>query len=209
MDVLLKGFVMGLLLSISVGPIMFAVLRISMKMGHKAGYAFIAGVSISDLLLVVLGNLAAEFVRSALKFEMWIAAGGALLLIILGTYSLVFGKDPKDENPKDLNLAFRPRDLVRFSLQGFFMNLINPGPIFFWLSACTASAFMPLKERTLLFAVCLATVLLVDVAKVFSAGKIRRFLTPKTIHKVHQISALTLIGFGVAIAIGIFYRYAA
>lgn len=199
MDILLKGIGLGLFLSIAVGPIVFAILKVSMKLGHKAGYAFIVGVSLSDVLLVLMGNLAAELVRSALKYENWIAAGGALILIGMGTYSLLFGKDPKDESPNDLNITFRRRDMLRFSLQGFFMNLINPGPIFFWLSTCTAFAFLPLRERTLLFAACLATVLATDILKVFFAGRIRRLLTPRTLHKIHQLSALILIGFGVAI----------
>ncbi len=206
MDVLLKGIGLGLLLSVAVGPIVFAILRVSMKLGHRAGYAFVAGVSVSDILLVVMGNLAAELVRTVLKFEVWIAAGGALILIAMGTYSLIFGKDPKDDNPQDLNITFRRRDLARFSLQGFFMNLINPGPVFFWLTTCTAFAFMPLNYRAILFSACLATVLLLDIAKVFSAGRIRRLLTPKTIHKIHQFSAVALIVFGIALAVGIWYQ---
>lgn len=203
MDILLKGIGLGLFLSIAVGPIVFAILKISMKMGHKAGYAFIAGVSLSDVLLVLLGNLAAELVRSALRYENWIAAGGAILLMGMGAYSLMYGKDPQDEGPNDLSLSFRRRDLLRFSLQGFFMNIFNPGPIFFWLSTCTAFAFLPLRERTLLFAACLITVLATDVLKVFFAGRIRLLLTPSTLHKIHQLFALVLIGFGVAILGGL------
>src|SRR5574343_76721 len=199
MDILLKGIGLGLFLSIAVGPIVFAILKVSMKLGHKAGYAFIAGVSLSDVLLVLVGNLAAELLSSVLQYKNWIAAGGALILIIMGTYSLLFGKDPKDDSPNDLNISFRQRDMLRFSLQGFFMNLINPGPIFFWLSTCTAFAFLPLRERTLLFAARLVTVLATDILKVFFAGRIRRLLTPRTLHKIHQLSALILIGFGVAI----------
>lgn len=184
---------------------MFAILKVSMKLGHKAGYAFIAGVSISDLLLVLLGNLAAELVRAALKFETWIAAGGALMLLLMGTYSLVFGKDPKDDDPNDVTVAFRKRDLARFSLQGFFMNTINPGPIIFWLTTCTAFAFLPLHDRMILFASCLATILALDIIKVFFAGRIRSLLTPRTLHKIHQFSAMVLIGFGLFIMLGLFY----
>jgi threonine/homoserine/homoserine lactone efflux protein len=186
--------------------VVFAILKVSMKLGHKAGYAFIAGVSFSDLVLVLLGNAAAELVRTALRFETWIAAGGAVLLIIMGLYSLFFGKDPKDDASSELGLSFRKRDLARFSLQGFFMNTLNPGPIIFWLTTCTAFAFMPLAERIVLFGACLATILLLDIIKVFFAGRIRNLLTPHTLHKIHQVSALILIGFGLAIGIGLLYN---
>lgn len=208
-DALIKGIGLGLLLSVSVGPVVFAILKISMRMGHKAGYAFITGVSLSDILLVLLGNLAAELVRVALRFENWIAAIGAAMLIGMGAYSFFFGKDPRDEDPNDVGLSFRTRDMARFVLQGFFMNTVNPGPIFFWLTTCTAFAFLPLHDRLVLFGACLATILTLDILKVFFAGRIRSLLTPRTLHKIHQFSALVLIAFGIAIFAGLLYeRYA-
>lgn len=204
-EALIKGLGLGLLLSVSAGPVVFAILKISMKMGHKAGYAFVAGVSVSDIVLVLLGNVAAELVRMALVYEKWIAAGGAIMLVAMGTYSLFFGKDPRDDDPNDMRLAFRKRDMARFTLQGFFMNTVNPGPIFFWLTTCTAFAFLPLYDRMVLFSACLATILAIDIIKVYFANRIRRLLTPATLHKIHQFSAIVLIGFGLFIVLGLFY----
>lgn len=201
-SIFLQGVGLGVLLSISVGPVMFTILKLSMSSGHKAGFAFAAGVSLSDLLLVLLGNMAAELVRTALNYEVQIAAAGALLLFALGAWSFFFRKDPVMDN-HDLNLAFRKRDLARFGLQGFFINILNPGPIFFWLTTCTAFAWMPLRDRTLLFGACLLVVLAADILKVLLAGKIRGWLTPATLHRINLISALILMGFGLAIAIGL------
>ena len=39
---LAKGFALGLLLSISVGPVIFSVIKQSLNNGHKGGFAFIA-----------------------------------------------------------------------------------------------------------------------------------------------------------------------
>src|SRR4051812_46741148 len=114
---IIKGIGLGLLLAISVGPVVFTILKLSMKFGHKAGYAFIAGVSLSDVILAVLGNVAAELVRSALKYQLYIAIGGAALLIGMGIYSLFFGKDPVMDN-SELAPEFRKRDLAKYSLQG-------------------------------------------------------------------------------------------
>jgi threonine/homoserine/homoserine lactone efflux protein len=200
----IKGLGLGLLLSISVGPVVFTILKLSMKLGHKAGYAFITGVSLSDIILAVLGNVAAELVRSALKYEIFIAIGGASLLIGMGIYSLFFGKDPVMDN-SDLAPEFRKRDLAKFSLQGFFMNMLNPAPIFFWLTTCTAFAYLPLNERIMLFGTSLAMVLTTDFLKVKLAGRIRNWLTPATLHKIHYVSAFILILFGVIIAGGILY----
>lgn len=202
----IKGLGLGLLLSISVGPVVFAILKLSIKFGHKAGYAFVSGVSLSDVILAVLGNVAAELVRSALKYEMYIAIGGASLLIGMGIYSLFFGKDPVMDN-NDLELDFRKRDLAKYSLQGFFMNTLNPSPIFFWLTTCTAFAYLPLNERIMLFATSLSIILTTDILKVKLAGRIRNWLTPAHLHKIHFVSAFILILFGVSIGVGILYTY--
>ncbi|MGR9921928.1 LysE family transporter, partial [Escherichia coli] len=53
---LIKGIALGLLLSISVGPVIFAIIKQSINNGHKAGYVFVAGVSASDITLVLVCN---------------------------------------------------------------------------------------------------------------------------------------------------------
>jgi threonine/homoserine/homoserine lactone efflux protein len=202
----LKGIGLGLFLAISVGPIVFTILKLSMNSGHKAGYTFIAGVSFSDFVLAVLGNVAAEFVRSVLKYSFYIAIGGSVLLIVLGIWSLIFGKEPQIDN-SELPPAFRRRDLAKYGLQGFFMNALNPGPIFFWLTTATAFAYLPLNERIVLFATTIGIVLTTDILKVKLAGKIRHWLTPSHLHKIHIASALILIVFGLIIAAGLFFRH--
>jgi threonine/homoserine/homoserine lactone efflux protein len=205
-DALIKGLGLGLLLSISVGPIIFTIIKLSMKFGHKAGYAFVAGVSVSDVLLVILGNVAAELVRLALHYEKVIALLGACMLLIMGLWSLFFQKDPVMDNG-EISFEFRKRDLLKFSAQGFFLNSLNPAPVLFWLTTCTAFAFLPLQERLGLFASCLAVILTSDVLKVALAGKIRSLLTPAILHKIHIVSALIIIGFGLVIGIGILIAY--
>ena len=199
---ILKGIGLGFFLAISVGPIIFTILKLSIKQGHKAGYSFITGVSISDILMAVLGNVAAELVHSLLKYEVIIALGGATLLIALGIYSLFFGHDPVMDNT-ELSPELRKRDLAKYSLQGFFMNTLNPGPIFFWLTTATAFAYLTLDERIVLFGTTLAVVLVTDFLKVKLAGRIRSWLTPAILHKIHYVSAFILIAFGLIIAGGL------
>ena len=44
-EALLKGLTLGLLLSISVGPVIFSIIKQSLNNGHRGGIAFILGVS--------------------------------------------------------------------------------------------------------------------------------------------------------------------
>ena len=204
--IFLKGLGLGLLLCISVGPVLFTIIKLSLRKGHKAGYAFAAGVSASDIFLVLCGNMAAELVRAALHFEMTISLAGAGILIIMGAWSFFFKKDPKmDKSARDVE--FRNRDFAKYSVQGFLVNTLNPGAIFFWLTACTAFAYLPFKERTVLFGSCLLVVVGADLLKVALSGQLRKWLTPHMLHIITRISALILMGFGLVIAFSVLYNW--
>lgn len=204
--IFLKGLGLGLLLCISVGPVLFTIIKLSLRKGHKAGYAFAAGVSSSDIFLVLCGNMAAELVRAALSFEKTIALTGAGILFVMGAWSFFFRKDPRmDNSPLDPDL--RKRDMAKYAMQGFLINTLNPGAIFFWLTACTAFAYLPFKERTVLFASCLIVVVSADMLKVALSGQLRKWLTPHTLHIINRISAMILMGFGLVIAGSVLYNW--
>ena len=220
MDVILKGIGLGLFLSISVGPIVFAIIKMSLRFGKKAGYVFIAGISVSDITMVVLGNMAAELVRGILVYKTAIAIGGAILLLFVGCYSFFFKKDPSPDtgdvkldideellrNAPDVNhIHWRKRELFKIFAQGYFMNILNPGAIFLWLTWSTTFTYLSLGSRIVLFGTTLAVVLITDIAKVVLAGALRKKLTPKALHNISKISALVLIGFGLAIIIGLLW----
>ena len=61
----LKGILLGLILSISVGPVIFAIIKQSINNGHKAGYLFVAGVSASDISLVLICNFFTSLFNTA------------------------------------------------------------------------------------------------------------------------------------------------
>ncbi|TAD85259.1 MAG: lysine transporter LysE [Bacteroidetes bacterium] len=201
---IIKGLGLGFLLSVAVGPIIFTILKVSLRMGHRAGYAFVIGVSASDVFLAVLGNVAAELMSQLMTHRNTIALIGAALLLVMGLYALIWGKDPAPNQQEEAVLLNHSKwVLAKYTLQGFIMNTVNPGPIFFWLTACTSMAYLPLRERVITFTLALGLVLLADVGKVTLAGRIGRLLTPKTLHVIHVLSALILIGFGLAIGIGL------
>ena len=68
-DALLKGFAISLLLVFSVGPIVFTIIKQSIINGRAGGFSFIAGVWLSDLLIVALSNAFSELVAQLLHFK--------------------------------------------------------------------------------------------------------------------------------------------
>ncbi|HPI00094.1 MAG TPA: LysE family transporter [Chitinophagaceae bacterium] len=197
-----QGLILGLMLSISVGPVIFSIIRQSLTNGIRGGMIFIAGVSASDVTLVVLGNAFTELFRSLLKYKTPIGITGSILLIVLGIYT-VFFKKIKVNEVGDQVVSFDTKELVKIFLAGYLINTLNPGAIIFWIMATTPFITYTLLDRITLFATCLSVVFLTDVLKVILAGKIRQKLTPKIIHIINIISGMVLIGFGVVLIWGL------
>lgn len=202
---LLKGLALGFMLSISVGPVIFSIIKQSINNGYKGGFAFVAGVSLSDITLVIISQLFTELFRSLLDFKTQIGVGGSILLIILGIYVFFFKKVQVNEEGVHV-IKMRKRDMARTAISGYFMNTLNPGVIAFWLVIATSVVDLTMYYRAVMFTTCLIFVLIMDVAKVLLAGKLRSKLTPHNIHIINKISGLVLVGFGIALIIGtLFY----
>lgn len=199
---LLKGLALGLMLSISVGPVIFSILKQSINNGHKGGFAFIIGVSLSDITLVVISNLFTVLFEGLLQYKTAIGIGGSTLLITLGLYVIFFKKVKVNEAGTQV-ILMRKRDYIKIFLSGFFMNSLNPTVIGFWLLTSTSLLTQSHEYRFVVFVTCLIIVAALDITKVMLAGRIRSKLTLHNIHIINRISGMILVGFGVALIWGI------
>ena len=89
-EAILKGVAMGLLLVISVGPVIFTIIKQSINNGRGGGFSFVIGVWISDFLLVVLSNLFSELVSTVMDFKMQIGIAGSTFLMGMGIFYIFF-----------------------------------------------------------------------------------------------------------------------
>lgn len=209
LEPLIKGLVLGVFLAISVGPVIFAILKQSINNGHKAGYYFVAGISASDILLVLICNLFSSLFTAIISHKTAIAVAGSIFLVGLGVYTLFFKKIKTDEENKIIQREFRTHHFIGIFASGFLINILNPAVFFFWLvwsgavSLDSQTARHPLEYRTIVFGTCLLFVLLTDIAKVALASKLRSRMTPRILRIFNKISGLILIGFGIALAAGV------
>ena len=60
-DAIIKGLLLGFYLAISVGPIMFTVIKQSIDNGWRGGLAFILGIFAVDVFLVICCNAFTHF----------------------------------------------------------------------------------------------------------------------------------------------------
>jgi threonine/homoserine/homoserine lactone efflux protein len=205
---ILKGLLLGLILSISIGPVIFAILKQSLTNGHKAGYIFVAGVSMSDISLLFICNFFTSFFTLALAHKALIAMLGAGFLLVMSVYTLFFKKIVFEGGDDSKEKLMSKRDLVSTFLSGFFMNTLNPSVFLFWfawtaaISANAEETENPLMYRIIVFGTCLLFVLFSDLVKVALAGKLRPKLTLQNMIIINRVSGIIILIFSAALFYG-------
>ena len=198
----LKGLALGFVLALSVGPIIFTIIKQSLNSGHKGGFSFVAGVWVSDIILVFLSNTVSTLVNQMMEHKNAIAIGGAAFLVSMGVYFAFFKKAHLPLDAEGKEVRFRKRDMARVFASGFIINTLNPGVILFWLGNATVlSVDHTMQDRIIIFSVCLLINMGADVLKVMMAGKLRNKLTLRTLTIINKISGSLLIGFGLALVL--------
>jgi threonine/homoserine/homoserine lactone efflux protein len=202
---ILKGLGLGFFLALSVGPVIFTIIKQSINNGIKGGLSFVAGVWLSDILLVFLSNFFSEMVSYLLKYKTAIAIVGSLFLLIMGVFYIFFKKVQLSED-NDLLKKFSTSDFTKIALSGFLINTLNPGVIIFWLINATAfAATNTLPERIIIFSVCLIVNIAADLIKIMTAEKIRERLTPRHIVLINKISGSILVLFGIVLMLNVLF----
>jgi threonine/homoserine/homoserine lactone efflux protein len=206
-ELVLKGIVIGLILSIMLGPAFFVLLETSIRKGIKSALAFDAGVLLSDIVYIIIAyvflkevSLLADGDNNSL-----IKAVGGILFIGFGYYT--FKKKIK-ETKLDLleTKGLYSRDYWMLFVKGLILNFANPLVVFYWFSVMTAGKPETPEEYAgwhmmLYLGVILITFFSIDVLKIVGAKKLRPFITVGVLRSLNHITGSVLMGFGVFLII--------
>jgi threonine/homoserine/homoserine lactone efflux protein len=207
-NALIIGITMGLYLAVSVGPLLFTVIKQSLINGIRGGFSFVAGIWLSDILFVLLSNvftvLTAHFADVYIR---QIGYGGGVLLLGLGCYYSFFKHTviaPIDAGAQN---SIGHIKMARLFATGFLINTLNPILFFEWLTAATIiEKAYSVNYRILIFSACLAVNIFSDVLKVMLATKIKPKLTVPNLHLINRITGVVLIFCGGFLLYQTFYH---
>jgi threonine/homoserine/homoserine lactone efflux protein len=205
LEAIISGLTLGCILALSVGPVIFTIIKQSLTNGHTGGFSFVAGVWTSDVVLVIICNAFSALVAEMLEYKSIIGYIGSVFLIVMGIYYLFFKKVSLRMDTDGNEVRFRKRDMVKIFSSGFFINTLNPSVFIFWLGTATAFAKYTMNQRMTVFAVCISINIAADILKVLLAGKLRNRLTLHTISVINKVSGVILAGFGFALLYGTFF----
>lgn len=202
MNLILEGMALGMVLSVSIGPIFFALVQTSIREGLAPGVLVATGIWVSDYLFILftfLGLSQLSSLRDNPTFAMIFGLVGGLFLIGFGI--VLFVRKPISLESLG-SVPRRQTSIFSLWVQGFLVNTINPFTILFWLTTMTDGVVgrsFGTKEVLFFFGGIMGTIMFTDFLKAYFADKIRHKLKEKHLKWFGWFSGVIVIGFGIMI----------
>ena len=193
----LQGVLLGLGLTILVGPILFILVQVSLERGYKAGLLVAGGVWVSDFMymaasFLIINMLGIDLLDPDLRFIFAMIGGTVLLAVGVGMFM-------KKAAEPEVHQEWSGKSLFYFLSLGWSTNTFNPFTVFFWFTImATNLAERGTSWNAFIFILgVILPVMFFDSVKVLAAHKVRSYLKPSTIAIIRKISASVIMAFGV------------
>ncbi len=213
--VILKGILLGVLISLSFGPSSFALIQIGMQKEFKYGIYMSFGVLLSDVVIILVGYFGIAKHWYLEKYRLLVGIIGGLILISYGIFSL-FRKIPKQDEQAQLdkkrnfinNLLGPNAGSVTYFLKGFFLTISNIITIVFWIAAIVYINNRVSSSRCILwfFISCCLTIFLFNLIKVFLGTKIKKISNNKFKYIIDKGIGLILLIAGIVLIVIAIYN---
>ncbi len=193
---ILDGLLLGLMLSIMIGPVFFMLLQVSLEKGFFQGLIVALGINASDITYILLLHWGTSYFIPTSFLKSYIPFLGGSVLIVFGLLLLL--RKENADNSKDL-LIKRNGNGFRYFTKGYLINLTSPFvPIFWWATVSMVSGKYGLgsKGDVFFFVTALSTVLSVDMGKVYLAGRLKKLIIGKVLRGMNVTIGILLMAFG-------------
>lgn len=195
---------LGVSLAAPIGPVKAVLLNTGLKHGFFHAWLFSFGALVTDVLymLAVYFGVAKFIDAPMLKTILW--SFGCFVLLYNGVENLV--------SSQKIELSAKSRKYTRFRtslMNGFFMSLLNPLTILFWLgiygsilakTAATSSGYQIVINSLAM----LVGIVVVDIFMATLSSGARKYLSNTLLKVVSILSSLSMIGFGIYFGIQAF-----
>ena len=197
-----NGILLGLALSILVGPLLFALVQVSIEQGIKAGIWVAFGIWLSDALFVVGIGISVSQINQIIESPLFtpiVGMLGGFVLIVIGIG--MFVSKPSNIDTSHFELI---SSKWKLGLNGFLINTINPFTVIFWTSVITSflvEEALYSMNSLLFFGGILGVIVLTDSLKLVLAEQISKKLKPFHIAMMRKISGMALFLFGITMIV--------
>ncbi len=196
-DIILKGIIIGLFISIPLGPIGMLCIQRTLNRGQKYGIATGLGATMSDLVYTMISLFFLSFVTDLIdKQRFVIQFVGSVILIVFGFF--IYRSNPSQQ-PK-------PNEQVQYSLFGDFISsfgltLSNPLVLFVLIALFAKFGFIDNESTLFLSIVGIVSILLGAFlwwsTLTFLVSRFRVKLNMRGLKTINVITGLIIIVTGV------------
>jgi threonine/homoserine/homoserine lactone efflux protein len=192
LEYLLKGITYGLMLSILIGPIFFALLQAGIEKGIKTGLAIGVGIWISDFLYITTVYLGLSWISAVTalpNFRFYVGIIGGVILIAFGIGTLLNNKAVNNTQ------KIKQSGYLAYAVKGFLINTFNPFTVFFWVAMSSEVLISePTRAEMMLFyGGIFGVVVSTDIIKVVLAKQISKYLKMSYILTFRKIVGIILL----------------
>ncbi len=148
-EVIIRGFITGLILQIAVGPVFLFIVNLSLEYGLLKGLSAVSGVLLVDYLYILLAIYGVGKLLEVSKFKKAFMLISSIVLVIFGSILLRKGLLFNFEEQIEL----RHLSLVQSFGSTFLLTISSPLTIVFWTSIFTSKSieYSLTKEELLPF----------------------------------------------------------
>lgn len=202
-DLIIKGLIVGIIVSAPMGPVGVLTVRRTLNKGHRYGLATGIGAAVSDMIyaiLTVLGMSAVMDIVEKPSTMLYLRLGGSIMLFLFGWYT--YRSKPSIAPPGQHRGNF-----FQNALTGFLVTLSNPLIIFLFMALFARVGFVQPEspvEQSLGMVAILAGAMIWWLSLTHAIDKVRSNFHMNTIGRINRY-----IGVGVMIAsvIGLAYTF--
>jgi threonine/homoserine/homoserine lactone efflux protein len=201
MDAFIKGMLVSLAITLSIGPGLALQFQASVQRGFKAGFAVMGGRYLSDLSLLFLSYLGIlQVVTNSNNRYICGMVGGAALV---GFGVCFFMKKTKTALASSSISSLKgPETLYSYFFSSFTINTMNPVVCVFWIGlvAITGANYgLHTQSMVDFFVGLLIAAVGVDLLKCYFFSKINLVLTSSFLGLINRVTGgvLTVAGIGV------------
>ena len=195
----IPAFLLGIVLSFTIGPVFFTILEISVSKGFKAAVFFNIGVVFSEVVFFAVAYAStSNLLNSIQENPSWKILGGVLLAFYAGITLLGMYQNKEKKEQQNLFKSPPPSpNLIKNLIKGFGLNIINFAVLVFWILivANYAPGFQDSQYKMIVFfLVIVGTYFTIDLGKIYLAQQLKTSLTDSVSTKIKLIvNAIILI----------------
>lgn len=196
-EIILKGILTGLVLTLSFGAGFFALIQTSIAKGVKKGLFIALGAMISDMLYILMALFATSFISEELpKYDKLIRILAMLSFLFFGLKNILQSKKKFEDKEIETEPNFY------FLSKGFILNKLNPMILLTWvgISAYLRSSLLYNNLQLILFFTSvMASVFATQSLICYSSHKLKKILSDRFIQGMNIAVGLLFIFLGLFI----------